>query len=157
MNEYVGGNEFPECFPKNFINDILPKGASPRELEVYHICIDGVIHKESFLSSYEYKQHLNRPSEDDPNDPGTYSTSCYTKRKDIKNSLKSWRRHSPSPIIVQGKTNLDSGLVQPTKERKHCSTSHVDWWIYKDKDVSDNFVDKTAEFDHKEEKKDENS
>jgi hypothetical protein len=150
MNAYVDGNEFPDCFPENFKEKILPQEARPQDLEVYRVCRDGIIHKESFLSSFEEKLQRRPTEKDDPGDPSTYSTTCFSKRKDISNSLKLWRKHDPNPIIAKGKTSINNGLIQKTKERTHCKSSHIDWWIYKGKDVSVNFVDQTAEFIKKE-------
>lgn len=135
--------EFPDCFPDNFQKDILPQGLSPAKFPVYRLCLNGILNREAFLSTYELVHLGLRPKSEDweerLNDPGTYSTSCFKKRRDIANNLKVMKRHHPSPIVVYGMATSDYGPLQETKERIPTKSSHVDWWLFKKADPSSDF------------------
>lgn len=145
MNPYIGDNEFPELFPEDFKENILPVDAKPEELTVYRLALNGVINTEAFLSTYEYCIINKKMTLRDINkeyglsNPSTYSTSCYEKYKDVKNACKCLKKHYPPIITITGTTTLSSGVLQRTKERTGEGKSHVDWWIYKNQDVSGNF------------------
>lgn len=143
MNPYVKDNEFPDVFPTNFKTEILPENAEPINLLVYRVCLEGVINAEAFQSSFESEHRLVRPRELDLSQPSTYSTSCFEKEKEIKRSVRMFRKKGhPKAIIAKGKTGTTHGLILRAQQRK---TSHVDWWIYKGHDVSINFKDVTEE------------
>lgn len=145
MNPYIGDNEFPECFPEDFKENILPADAKPEELTVYRLAIEGVINRNAFFSTFEdciknKKMTLRDVSQNyDLSNPSTYSTSCYEKYNEIKNACKCFKRHHSLTKIITGRTTLSSGVIQRTKERTGEGKSHVDWWIYRDKDVSGDF------------------
>ncbi|WP_143747666.1 hypothetical protein [Megasphaera sp. ASD88] len=144
MNPYVQDNEFPDSFPRNFVSEILPENAVPINLNVYRVCLEGVINAEAFQSSFEAESRLIRPRELDLKDPSTYSTSCFEKAKDIKRSLKMFRKKNhPKAIVARGETGTTHGLVLQAPHKS--KTSHVNWWIYKGHDVSGNFTDVTDE------------
>lgn len=64
------------------------------------------------------------------NDPGIYSTSCYIKYSDAAYWLKVFMRHYPKPCIAEGRTEHSCGPCQLTSEREKRQDTHVDWWIY---------------------------
>lgn len=134
---------FPDCFPPDFQAKILPPGLSPAKFPVYRLCLDGILNREAFLSTYELTLLGKRPKGEDWDeklkDPETYSTSCYIKLNELKQSLKTLRRYHPSPIIVYGTASSAYGPLQKSKERTGKKTSHVDWWLYKNADPSGDF------------------
>lgn len=131
-------HEFPDCFPPEFVDEILPKGLVPQIIDVYRICTRGIIDKTAFLSTYE-EICLNLKPKPRPqkwekmiHDPGTYSTSCYEEKNDVINALKCLTAYYPNPILIQGHASFEYGPFQRTSERKVQNDSHVDWWIFKD-------------------------
>lgn len=133
---------YPDCFPLDFENRILPKDALAQDIEVYRVCENGEIEPNSFLSTYEeallgtyYKTISELLNELDEDDPILYSTSCFTNFKKVVWIVRSKRQNGyPNPIIVKGYIKGIYGLSQVTYERtKHDKKSgHIDWWIYKD-------------------------
>ena len=136
-------HKYPACFPPNFETDILPQSIPEITLFVYRICTNGIINKESFLSTYEEVVSNRRPVPlnwgDILNNPSTYSTSCDTELKPIKNILKCLKRYYPKPIIAEGTATFEYGPLQCTRERTGEKTTHVDWWIFADGDPSSCF------------------
>lgn len=136
--------KYPECFPPNFETEILPKGIQNIELFVYRICTNGIINKESFLSTFEEVQLGKKPMTKDwerrLKNPSTYSTSCDTNLDSIKNTLKCLKDYYPAPIIAQGTATFQHGPLQRTSERTGRETTHVDWWLYSEADPSEDFA-----------------
>ena len=131
-------SKYPKCFPDNFEEDILPKGAKEQEIQVYRIIKYKNI-RDNFISSYEerekglipIKKKFNR------NDPKIYSTSCFENEADAKYVLNTMmRNHHPEAYIAKGVTAKCCGPCQLTRERSEnqheAKDSHVDWWIYDD-------------------------
>lgn len=146
MNPLAKGKKFSVLFPDDFAERILPDEAEVLDLNVYRICLSGEINQAAFQSTYEDKYMIQRPQELDLENPSTFSTSCYEKTRDIRNSLKMFRnRNHPEAIIACGNTGVTDGLVlQEKKKKNHGKRSHVDWWIYRDHDVSPRFKDYTS-------------
>jgi len=136
--------KFPEAFPDNFETDILPKNIPPLTLQVYRICISGIIDKNAFLNTYESVQQglQQKPPEWDLDDPGIYSTSCFEKVKDARNILKCLKKYNPPAFIMAGEAPYTLGPLQRTIERTGKKTSHIDWWLYRDADPSRLFYKK---------------
>lgn len=119
-----------KVFPSYMTIDI-PEGACEQSIEVYRICKTGAVEKESFLSSYEEYEQRNDLDSLDLNDPGSYSVSCYEKRRDARRKLMFFTKKEPRAIPAFGKTEPSCGPCQKTRERiKGKKDSHVDWWIY---------------------------
>ena len=135
--------KFPDCFPDNFQEDILPQALPPAKIPVYRLCLEGTLNRKAFLSTYELVHLGLRPKDEDwerrLSDPGTYSTSCYKKKSDIVNNLKIMRRQHPPAIVAFGVSTSDYGPLQETKYRTGTKSSHVDWWLYKNVDPSSDF------------------
>lgn len=134
--------KYPDCFPDNFEEDILPKGAKCENKSVYRIIKYGKIDRDAFISTYEEVQRGFRPMPKrgmDLNNPGTYSTSCNIEYSEAEYMLKVFMRHYPKPFIAKGNTNVECGPCQLTSEREERDDTHVDWWIYKDSNPQDYF------------------
>lgn len=142
-------NRFPDCFPSNFQEDILPKNLKPLHVHVFRICKYGSINKQAFLSTFEeVKLGLRPPGfrwEKQLNDPGTYSTSCNTDLQEILGVLDHLQGYHPQAILCQGDATSDLGPLQLTSERIKRPTNHVDWWLYKDSDPSQSFAEVSEE------------
>lgn len=128
---------FPVFFPK----DIIPKEAAHREEDVFRVCRFGKIEKDAFISTYEevFIRKILEVKDLDKNDPGTYSTSVFKKRRDAKGIFNCIARHEPCAIVAFGKINPEHGPMQVTKERTGQKNSHIDWWLYDQADPSSEF------------------
>ena len=97
---------FPACFPSDFGERILPKDLPKIELHVYRICTNGIINKDAFMSTFEEILLGRKPRpmkwEKMLDDPSTYSTSCDTDLRGIKNVMKCLKKYYPAPIISSG-------------------------------------------------------
>lgn len=129
--------KYPECFPKNFETDILPKGAKVENKTVYRVIKYGTINRNSFIGTYEeiqrglipHKKRMNL------NDPSLYSTSCNIEYSEAEYALNIFMRHYPEPFIAKGETEGTCGPCQLTSEREEKrNDTHVDWWIYEETD-----------------------
>lgn len=134
MNQFVVNREFPDCFPQDFKERILPEEAKPEEREVYRVCKWGVIDDRTFLSTFEeIEQKLIPPKKRNIDDPGLYSTSCNMEREEAEQFLAICNQYHPEGIIIKGNTIPSEGVSQLTRERNpRDKSTHVDWWIYKD-------------------------
>ena len=126
--------KYPECFPKNFETEILPKGAKEENKSVYRVIKYGTINRESFISTYEEIQRgLIPPKKSiNLNDPGIYSTSCNIDYSEAEYALNMFMRHHPKAFIAKGETEKTCGPCQLTSEREERSDTHVDWWIFEE-------------------------
>ena len=126
-------NRYPKCFPPDFEETILPKGAKTENKHVYRLIKYGTIDRDSFISSYEEIQRGLKPPPKralDLNDPGTYSTSCHMEYADAEYLSNIFMRHCPKTFIAEGETDISCGPCQLTSERENREDSHIDWWIY---------------------------
>ncbi len=124
---------FPPCFPAGFREKLMGLGAKEQQLVVYHICKYGVIDDDAFLGTWEETQRGLRISRKklDPQDVGSYSTSCHILPKDSRRILRTTLRNPPKAIVTKGIIQPHKGLSQVTAERDNkVRDSHVDWWIY---------------------------
>ena len=46
-------SKFPECFPEDFEENILPKGARKENKSVYRVIKYGTINRDGFIGTYE--------------------------------------------------------------------------------------------------------
>ena len=46
-------SKYPECFPDNFEEDILPEGAKNENKSVYRVIKYGTINRDGFIGAYE--------------------------------------------------------------------------------------------------------
>lgn len=127
-------NAFPDCFPTDFIECILPKEAKDTKFDVYRIIKFGKIDRQAFLSTAEEVYLGLRPvgKKDNTKDPSYYSTSCSLKIEDLCKLLKLTMKREPRAFIAKGVTEPSCGVSQLTEERTGDKSNHVDWWIYKD-------------------------
>ena len=136
-------HQFPDCFPPDFEENILPKNLKERKMTVYRVCVFDKITRDAFLSTFE-NVHLGRRPKDRGwerklRKPETYSTSCDSDYEAVLGTLDCLRRHHPAPFVMRGTASSDLGPLQPTSERTGRPTSHVDWWLYRDSDPSPKF------------------
>ena len=119
-----------KLFPDYFACFELPAGAREEKIIVYRACRTGRVEPLSFMPSFE-ENNLKYNEDDDPNDPSVYSLSTYEKPKDVKRFVALTSDFQVPFKIAKGTTDPSCGLVQRTKERRRCKSSHVDWWLYK--------------------------
>lgn len=140
---------FPSCFPPYFAEKILPQGLPPLELDVFRVCTNGKISKESFLSTFEeVHRGLRKPLrnwERSLNKATTYSVSCSVTITPLRDILKC----VVQSILICGKASSALGPLAKTKDWNHGSTNenHVDWWLYEDSDPSPLFSQVEITFD----------
>lgn len=136
-----------KVFPNFFSNFDLPEGAKKQEIEVYRMCLTGIINREAFYGSYEAHMKgisYNKNITENSTDPGDYSTSCFEDEKDAKRFKKLFSRHKPELIVAKGSTNKECGPCQRTKDRdSKVKNSHVDWWIYENANPQQYFKEVT--------------
>lgn len=125
INENENIRKFPDCFPKNFIRDILPPDCEFHSYTAYRILKNGILDHKAFISSFE--EFKDSPERFNLNSPDTYSTSVFSDYQDAEKILKIMCRHHPRPTIAQGVTEPSCG---PCK--KSYNSSHINWWIFKD-------------------------
>ena len=134
---------FPDCFPPNFAEDILPKNIKPASIEVFRVCKYGKIDKQAFLSTFEEVQLGLRPPGLKWNsrlkDPGTYATSCSTDLEQVIGVMDVLQGYHPKAFLCAGVASSELGPVQRTSERKENAGGHVDWWLFKGSDPSPSF------------------
>lgn len=125
-----------KVFPKFFENFgyKIPEGAKEENIEVYRLCLNGVIDREAFIGTYETifikKTNKNKDVPKDSTNPSHYSTSCFEKKKDARRKLICFTKYFPKVIMAKGITAKECGPCQRTKDREKINTSHIDWWIY---------------------------
>ncbi len=125
-----------DCIPENLIEEIKINGKEQYNQLVYRAAKRGKIDEIAFMNSFDEYNYENRENNNDLNDIGSYSTSCYTTPKHPQKFLKCLKKKYfnkyPQPCIILGHTIC--GLSQRTKERKpeYPNKEHIDWWIYKD-------------------------
>lgn len=121
-----------EKFPSYMCVDV-PQGAKKQAINVYRICKSGAIDRESFMNSYEEYCKRNDLDSLDLTDPGSYSLSCFEKKRDARRKLIFFTKKNPKAIASYGRTEPCCGPCQRTKERDaQKKDSHVDWWLYCD-------------------------
>ena len=107
------------------------KGQDRRVIKVYRACKSGKCDRKSFLPTYEENGFAVDDGTDEK-DLGQYSLSTYEKPTHIKRFAGVMYDIKEPCRIATGITNPIHGVVQRTRERKKCKSSHVDWWLYKD-------------------------
>lgn len=117
-------------FPDYFERFELPEGARLESIKVYRACKSGKCDRKSFLPTYEENGFAVDDGADET-DPGQYSLSTYEKPTHVKRFAGVMYDIKEPCRIAAGLTNPIHGLVQRTRERKRCKSSHVDWWLYK--------------------------
>ena len=151
---------FPESYPKNLLELIVEDGAEANEIVVFRICRNGVVNRDSFVSTVQdpyqgikNKNLVNRDlvlSNNDNIDISHYSTSCFEELSDVNRIFGAMQKTTPKQIIAKGITDPSCGLSLRSKmsrSRKKNKGSHVDWWIYKDANPEDFFAEYTSEME----------
>lgn len=138
--------EFPCVYPNNLLDLIVADGAEEKPIEVFRICRNGTVNRDSFVSSIQDpyrkikdKEFVNRDSIlwhiNSDVDIGMYSTSCFESLKDAIRVFGMMVQSTPKQIVAKGITDPSCGLSMRTKDSKshrRFSGTHVDWWLYKD-------------------------
>lgn len=127
--------DLADCIPKELIEEIRINGKEQYDQLVYRVAKRGIIDEIAFMNSFDECLYENRENNNDLNDIGSYSTSCYTTPKHPQKFLKCLKKKHfdkfPQPSIILG--NTICGLSQQTAKRKaeYPYKEHIDWWIYK--------------------------
>ena len=145
-------NCFPDSYPKSLLESIIKDGAGQNTYEdVYRVSDTGFCNRDAFICSalqneiYDFNNRDNYLARDDC-DIDNWSTSCWKVLAKVKRiySLKEKKGHSPA--ILKGTIFPQTGYSIITEQRHsylnnpHPSRKgHIDWWIFKDVDVSENF------------------
>ena len=136
MSSDSNTGKFPSCFPKDFVTEILPQDASFENRVVYRIIKNGIINRDSFLSSFEEdaKNNIVRKIALDLMNPSTYSTSCFDNKSKARKMLKFFMKRNPAAFLAKGITAIECGPSQVTFCRTNDKNdkAHIDWWIYDD-------------------------
>lgn len=134
---------YPECFPDNFEESILPKLDNVEPIEVFRAIRHVEICRDDFLSTHEMVLLGKRPSmpDDDVNCATYYSTSCNIEHKRLKKILSVFMIDDPRAFIATGLTAVECGPSKKTCDwcSQHKGKTHVDWWIYRDSNPEDYF------------------
>ncbi len=120
--------KYPECFPENFEEEILPKEAKEENKNVYRVIKSGKIDRNSFIGTFEEIKRglIPKKKRINMNDPGLYSTSCNIDYSEAEYVLDLFIRHHPQPKIAKGVTHERCGPCQLTSEREQRKDTHVD-------------------------------
>ncbi len=116
------------------------------KLVVYRVCVDNKINKEAFLPSCLDPLQVETIKRRDPNleDPGSHAVSVFTSEKEAINMMKILSKNKSRPFIIgKGTTNKKQGIWERTCEwnPSHKKNSHYDYWVYKDNDVYNDFIE----------------
>lgn len=153
--------KFPSCFPPHFAEKILPQGLPTLKIDVFRVCINGTINKETFSSTFEdiYFGRKPRPRnwERRKEFPGAYSVSCNSSLTGALNPLKCLVAHHPAAFLIRGTACSELGPMQRTVDRdpSYSDESHIDWWLYANADPSPMFQRVENPYDTEEIQKDE--
>lgn len=137
--------QFPSCYPKDFAKKILPQGLPDIELDVFRVCTNGIINRESFYSTFMEITFGGKPApygwEKRQYEPGIYSVSCNDTEDGVRHPLKCLVKHHPKAIVAHGKASSIFGPLQRTVDRApdYPDQSHIDWWLYEGADPSSLF------------------
>lgn len=103
------------------------------EFDVYRVCKNGEINKESFMPWIEEFSPIEIDKTDIDNTINCYSVSTFENFNEIKRTLKMLKRRHPKAKIAYGKTVRCCGLSAHTKSYipQKKKTSHIDWWVFK--------------------------
>lgn len=129
---------YPDCFPNDFEECILPKDAGYTAIEGYRIANYGVKDPRSYLSSFEERilEHSCDQRPLDPDNAESYSTSLFDTKDYPNHLLKLFMREHPAAELIHGQTDPSCGPSKMgTKNFKNKRDSktyhHISWWIYK--------------------------
>lgn len=136
--------EFPACFPADFEEKYLPAGLPEQEVDVFRVCTNGTINKETFLSTFEEVHIGKKPvpwrwkKENYTMRPGDFSVSCNDTKENAAHALKCLVGFHPKAFLIHGTASSRYGPLQRTVDREpdYPDESHFDWWLYGDSDPS---------------------
>ena len=147
---------FPKSYPQNFIERLKSDGVGQNEyVDVYRISEGGGCNRDAFLCSMIQKADseganrdaylaLHRDAEE--YDISEWSTSCWQNLKPAKKIYSLKEKHEHSPSMLKGSIFSYTGYSIISTQRESvrkglykASKGHIDWWIFEDIDVSENF------------------
>lgn len=155
--EAISHNLFSDEHPTNLLEKIIEDGVTQSAFEnVYRISESGECNRDAFLCT------AIENSQRDVNNRDAYlammrkeyeidewSTSCWNDLDKATDIYESKEKHGKSPAILIGNISPDSGYSILTIERvsikdlpsrkKKRRKNHIDWWIFREKDVSNYF------------------
>ena len=148
---------YPNSYPDDLLARIIEDGATQQYCkDVYRISKTGACNRDVFICSAlenevgevntrdAYLAEKNRAYE-----IGEWSTSCCDCLSAAQEKLALMERHHDRPLILIGNILPETGYSVLTTERKTIKIlpakklrkkkHHIDWWIFKDQDVSEHF------------------
>lgn len=135
--------KYPTEYPEKFEQTLIDCGAEQQEIpKVYRIAYEGVLNEETFESTYANRMRRGKIlTEEEKQNVGTYSTSCYELLEDAIYTRKTFMRRQKKAKIVEGKLAKETGYSQRTKERvPEKEDSHIDWWIFDSTNVKEKII-----------------
>lgn len=146
---------FPDSYPKNLLDCIIKDGAGQNTYaNVYRVSDDGTCNRDAFLCTAiqnlvygvcNRDAYLALMMQEDC-DIDIWSTSCWYDFKKAKKICALKEKHEHSPAILHGTIYPETGYSIITTQRNSMNgkvsknrIGHVDWWIFKNIDVSQNF------------------
>ncbi len=129
-------SRFPDCFPPDFEENILPKDAENTAYRGYRLAKYGTDDPRSYWSYFEEMKEegrLDRLDDDKLRDAGIYGTSLFDSLDYMQYMRRLVFRRPEAPIVV-GSTEPVCGPVEIgiEKKRNRIQYRHINWWIYKD-------------------------
>lgn len=151
-----GNCTFPKSYPKNFVERLKNDGAGQNEyIGVYRISEDGGCNRDAFLCSMmqiangkgrDRDAYLASQRSLEEYDISAWSTSCWQNLKPAKKIYFLKEKHEHSPSMLKGSIFSYTGYSIISSQRESvrkglykASKWHIDWWIFEDIDVSENF------------------
>lgn len=145
-NGEMKDNQFPECFPSDFADNLLPKDVDYLEVrEVYRVAKFPGKTKDNFLSNQEeYERGLKpskakKPWKAQKKKAGAYGTSFHTDPEALRYFLDTIIQDHPDGRILKGDLLPEYGPRKFDNPKE--KTGHLNCWIYRDADPSETFND----------------
>lgn len=153
----ISHNLFSDEHPTDLLEKIIDDGVTQSAFEnVYRISESGECNRDAFLCTAIENSQRNVNNRDaylammrKEYEIDEWSTSCWNDLDKATDIFASKEKHGKSPAILIGNISPDSGYSILTVERvsvkdlpsrkKKRRKNHIDWWIFREKDVSNCF------------------
>lgn len=152
--EAISHNLFSDEHPEDLLEKIIEDGVTQSEFEnVYRISDSGECNRDAFLCTAIQNSQRDINNRDaylalmqKEYEIGEWSTSCWNDLDKANDIIACKEKYGKSPALLNGNILHDSGYSILTVERisikdlpsrkKKKRKNHIDWWIFRDKDVS---------------------